>query len=610
MQVVGITNQQEVWVASKERRFKINEILIIEDSLQGDQKGEVVETNSYNKYVPMALNSDLVDNNVLKSLAALGYKVDDDTIHIAKVRLLIEAEYPIQTAAAARIPKFDEVKSLLVNTEPHKGLVVGAIKSTKEMVDELPHELSDISPICKNDNYEKQDGVPFIFDIYKMNQYPHIGIFGGSGSGKSFGLRVLIEELMKLKIPTIVLDPHYEMDFSETVGINEYKGEDFNGKFECMQVGYEIGVNFVDLSVGDLKNLLSAISPLSEAMSGAVDELHRKKDTYQSFSERIKLLSEALEEGKNSIQEKLTNATEVYEQDRYKECLNLLNKYGNIPSASVKAIAWRLSVLDKQGIFNNDITAVEDGLKSGKMVIIRGSSKLLQVFATYLLNNLYRKRRDYKDAQFRKIEGEYFPPFVIVTDEAHNFAPKAFESPSKYVLKEIAQEGRKYGVFLIFATQRPTLLDETITAQLNTKIVFRTVRGTDIATIKEETDITQEEAKRLPYLQSGDAFVSSAIMGRTIPVRIRAAKTASPHTKNPFAELEEESQKEQNKLLELIVNKLPFFDGKIADIIASIEKEKGIRISHKEMISKLEMLVRNGKIAKRETPFGVEWNAS
>lgn len=77
---------------------------------------------------------------------------------------------------------------------------------------------------------------------------------------------------------------------------------------------------------------------------------------------------------------------------------------------------------------------------------------------------------------------------------------KAFESASKPILKEVAQEGRKYGVFLILATQRITLLDDTITAQLNTKFILRTVRESDIMTIKEETDISSDDAKRLPYL--------------------------------------------------------------------------------------------------------------
>ncbi|NMR96123.1 ATP-binding protein, partial [Vibrio parahaemolyticus] len=117
---------------------------------------------------------------------------------------------------------------------------------------------------------------------------------------------------------------------------------------------------------------------------------------------------------------------------------------------------------------------------------IQGSTRILQVYSTYLLNNIYHKRREFKDAQYKKAEAEYFPPFIVVTDEAHNFAPKGYESPSKSILKEISQEGRKYGVFLALATQRPTLLDETITAQLNTKLIFRTVRASDIDTIKEE----------------------------------------------------------------------------------------------------------------------------
>ncbi len=36
MQVVGITTQQEVYIGSKDRNFRINEFLIIEDPYQGD----------------------------------------------------------------------------------------------------------------------------------------------------------------------------------------------------------------------------------------------------------------------------------------------------------------------------------------------------------------------------------------------------------------------------------------------------------------------------------------------------------------------------------------------------------------------------------------------
>lgn len=60
-----------------------------------------------------------------------------------------------------------------------------------------------------------QKDVPYVLDLRAMHQYPHMGIFGGSGSGKSFGMRVLLEELMEKNVPGVVLDPHYEMDFSQ-----------------------------------------------------------------------------------------------------------------------------------------------------------------------------------------------------------------------------------------------------------------------------------------------------------------------------------------------------------------------------------------------------------
>src|SRR5699024_11085392 len=159
------------------------------------------------------------------------------------------------------------------------------------------------------------------------------------------------------------------------------------------------------------------------------------------------------------------------------------------PYSSVRGIFWRLKRLENEGIFSNDIHEIEEGLKMGKLIVIQGSTRMLQVFSTYLLNNLYHRRRDFKDAEYKHTTADYSPPFIIVTDEAHNFAPKGYDSPSKSILKEISQEGRKYGVFLILATQRPTLLDETITAQLNNKLIFRTVRASDIQTIKEETDL-------------------------------------------------------------------------------------------------------------------------
>lgn len=609
MKVVGITTQQEFFVGSKERNFRINEFLIIEDSFQDDLLGEVVEAKAYNRYIPMNIYGDFVDNAVLESLKALGYDIDEDTIYIAKVRLLNEALYPVQAGSDVRLPKFSEVKNLMLRTKKEDGLVLGVIRNTDDVAEEMDEEFKNLLYTFEDEKLQPQRELPYVMDIKSMHQYPHIGVFGGSGSGKSFGLRVLLEELMVQDIPTIVLDPHYEMDFSEMTKIKVDDSPSFVDRFKCLQIGIHIGVRFEDLSAQDLKNLLDAASRLTDSMNNVVDVLFKRRDSYHSFSNRLQMLSEAQEEGTISkIESRIENAVDEEERRAWKERLGLYEAYDKAcPYSSVRGISWRLRRLGNDGVFSKDIKEIEDGLQNGKLVVIQGSTRILQVFSTYLLNNLYHKRRDFKDAQYKKTNADYFPPFIVVTDEAHNFAPKGYDSPSKSVLKEISQEGRKYGVYLILATQRPTLLDETITAQLNTKFIFRTVRASDIQTIKEETDLTFEESKRLPYLRTGDVFISSASMGRTIFARIRAAYSSSPHTQNPFDELKSKFKEEDDKFYEIIFNKLPINDYELLNIITDIEKEVGITYTINAIEEKLKKMVQKSYILKEETIFGYRY---
>ncbi|HZK33477.1 MAG TPA: ATP-binding protein [Tissierellaceae bacterium] len=608
MKVVGITTQQEVFVGSKTRNFRINEFLIIEDPYQGDLIGEVVEAKTFNRYIPLNIAGDFVDNSVLESLKTLGYNIDEETIYISKVRLFNEALYPVQTGADLRLPEFHEVKDLMIKTSVEEGLVLGVIRNTDDMAIGMDEEYKDLLYTFEEKALKPQIEIPYIMDLRSMHHYPHIGVFGGSGSGKSFGLRVVLEELMTKNIPTIVLDPHFEMDFSDKA---EYIEEevDFNNKFKCLQVGYHVGVRFEDLNAQDIKNLLDAASPLTDAMNNVVDILFKRKNSFYSFYNILQMLTEAQEEGSlDRIQNRINESSSNDEEKAWEKRKELYLSYDKTcPYNSVKGIMWRLKRLDNEGIFSKDIKEIEEGLQNGKLMVIQGNTRMLQVFSTYLLNNLYHKRRDYKDALYKHITADYFPPFIVVTDEAHNFAPKGYNSPSKSILKEISQEGRKYGAFLILATQRPTLLDETITAQLNTKFIFRTVRASDIQTIKEETDLTMEETNRLPYLRTGDVFISSASMGRTIFARIRAAISASPHTENPFDELKNKSNEEDEKFINIIKSKLPISDSDLLGTVTEIEKVDGITITVTALEEKLKQMEEKGYLKKEETIFGYRY---
>lgn len=604
MQVAGITTPQEVFVASRDRKFRINELLVIDDPHQGPLIGEVVEANSYNRFIPLSIEHAFIDAHVLESLKSLGYSIDEDEINIAKVKLMSEASYPVTTGSYVHLPGFAEVKGFLIKGSREEGLLLGEIKNTEETARSMDEDLKGLFYIYSTGKLDKTKNVPFILDLRSFQQYPHIGIFGGSGSGKSFGMRVILEELAKHNIPTVILDPHYEMDFSESQE-DIPKAGNFKKAFSKFQIGEHIGVEFLNLSKRDLLALLSAVSPLSEAMSSAVEVLHRRGDTYLSFSSRLDDLAQALEMGRSKIDNALRQDMEPSERERFRRMRELLEDYQNIPLPSVQGISWRLRRLYSSGLFSHDIKPVKEAMMQGKLAVIQGPIWLLQVFSTYMLSNIYRQRRDYKDCELKgQIQGDYFPPFVIATDEAHNFAPKGREAATKGIITEIAQEGRKYGVFLVLATQRPTLLDETVTAQLNTKVIFRTVRGSDIATITEETDIKAEEARRLPYLPSGDAFVSSPLFGRTVAIRVRFPYTRSPHTQNPIDEIKNHRASSEEKLLSLISPHLPIYAANFARAVEDINRDSEEKYEVRTLKETLDALVEKGKLKKQPSPLG------
>lgn len=599
MKVLGITTTREVYVGSKDKNFRNNEFLIVEDPVQGDIIGGVVESKTFNRFIPLDMGGDFIDSSVLTSLQALGYNIDKETVYVAKLRFFEELLYPPLTGVDVRTPEFHEIKNILIDTEPDMALVLGTIKNTDNIAENMDDKYKNLMYTLENNNLSEQNDLPYLFDYRSMHEYPHIGVFGGSGSGKSFGLRVILEELMEKSVPTIVLDPHYEMDFTDRA---DFATKDYSNKFTCLEIGVHTGIKFQDLEKRDLKNLLNAVSELTDSMNNVIDIMMNKGSNLDSFRNKLEILLEGQELGsRDRILQEINESFDATEKKRLEMVLKVYEQYDKTcNSMSVRGVLWRLNNLYHEGVFSHNIDIILELLNNRKLVVLQGSTRIINVFATYLISKLYYMRKEYRDDVHRNVENsDYFPPFVLITDEAHNFAPKGYDTPSKSILREISQEGRKYGVFLILATQRPTLLDETITAQLNTKLIFRTVRASDIDTIKEETDLSSDETKRLPYLSSGDVFISSAKKGRTSFVRIRAANTVSPHTENPFDELEIIDNKKYSDLYLNIKDFLPIGITGINDLVLSLNKKMDMNLSYNEMKLILEELVERDYIEKK-----------
>ena len=204
-----------------------------------------MESNTYNRYIPLNIGGDFVDSEVLSSLEAIGYIVDDETIYIAKCRLMNEANYPVETGSEVREPLFHEIKKYLLNGNISDSLLIGSIKNTDKVFNQMEDDLKNKYHLFDEEVVIQKD-VPLLFNINEMNQYPHIGVFGGSGSGKSYGLRVFIEELMKKNIPTIIFDPHYEMDFKNN-NLNPSSKFSYDKLYNTLKIGTDVGINFKDI---------------------------------------------------------------------------------------------------------------------------------------------------------------------------------------------------------------------------------------------------------------------------------------------------------------------------------------------------------------------------
>ena len=600
MKVLGVTTTREVYIGSKDKNFRNNEFLIVEDPVQGDIIGEVVDSQTFNRFIPLDIGGDFIDNDVLSSLGSMGYNVGDETVYVAKLRFFEELLYPPLTGSDLRSPEFNEIKNLLIDSIPKESLILGSIKNTDNIAEGMDDIYKGLFSIFQNNEFIDQKELPYLFDYKSMHQYPHIGVFGGSGSGKSFGLRVILEELMEMGVPAIVMDPHYEMDFTNN---SEISNKNYTDKFKCLEIGMDTGIKFQELQKRDLKNLLNAASPLTDSMNNVIDVMLSKGASFESFKNKLDMLLEGQEIGsKDKILAEIAGATDQSIRNRLEDVLDVYERYDKTcNSMSVRGVLWRLMTLQNEGIFSHNIDKLLDLLKRRKLVVLQGSTRMINVFSTYLLAKLYYLRKEYRDELYRNnVKVDYFPPFIIITDEAHNFAPKGFDTPSKSILREVSQEGRKYGVFLILATQRPTLLDETITAQLNTKLIFRTVRASDIDTIREETDLSSDETKRLPYLSSGDVFISSAKKGRTSFVRIRAANTVSPHTENPFDELSSHDDEIYEKFFANVKDLLPIDSSNLNGALVNYNKKTGENLSYDEFRNTLDSLCERDFIEKED----------
>ena len=141
-------------------------------------------------------------------------------------------------------------------------------------------------------------------------------------------------------------------------------------------------------------------------------------------------------------------------------------------------------------------------------------------------------------------------PFLLVYEEAHKYAPKSdlvkYRSALQ-AIERIAKEGRKYGITLLLATQRPSEISETIFSHCSNFIAMRLTNPNDQNYITRLLpDTLGNMVSKLPTLRAGEALLLGESV--TMPLFVKINKCYPEPSSNdiPYFELWKKEWKEIN----------------------------------------------------------------
>lgn len=122
-----------------------------------------------------------------------------------------------------------------------------------------------------------------------------------------------------------------------------------------------------------------------------------------------------------------------------------------------------------------------------------------------------------------EIESKVRKPILVIIEEADRFIPQARGDDVQWV-HEIARRGRKRGIGLAIATQRPAFVDKGVLSQCSNQMIGRLRIRNDIDAVRNFFEY-QSNVDALPGLDTGEFFVMGELAHPARRVRIHSRQT-------------------------------------------------------------------------------------
>ena len=130
--------------------------------------------------------------------------------------------------------------------------------------------------------------------------------------------------------------------------------------------------------------------------------------------------------------------------------------------------------------------------------------------------------------RLRRAEPRNRTPINLVLEEAHRYVaerPSGYAIDASRIFQRIAKEGRKYGLFLMLASQRPSELSKTVLSQCSNFVVHRIQNPDDLQHIRQMTPFVSDSVmKRLPSLPKQHALIFGNAVNLPTTFKVREVK--------------------------------------------------------------------------------------
>ncbi len=373
----------------------------------------------------------------------------------------------------------------------------------------------------------------------------HLAVLAMTGAGKSWTVRRIIEELANKNYPIVIFDPHGDYTGLADVPELRQRVTRYYANLPIFEEDSETVAKIVDTlgypltdtmrtrfgDVFDAAATFYGADPTERQERGEWLANHLKRPDIARFGigPNMWLLANIAEAGELTLR---GNELKDNSQHRLLEWgWPALSTYSKTDVRTLEAIKKRVytaaAALRRMEETNRRVASDAKPLPIDRTQVVQYGHISVVSLAGYT--------SDFQATLYSIIASEIFGarvsdrlslPVLLVLEEAHNFAPARAETPAEQrataITRQIAQEGRKFGVGLIIISQRPSRLDETTLSQCNSQIIMRLVNPADQSFVRRVIEsLGEDEAKMLPDLDVGEALLAGQLTSFPVLVRIK-----------------------------------------------------------------------------------------